>query len=61
MFGEEPLQPDNPLLHLDNVVATPHTAGVTRGTSRRRSRACVENALRVLRGEEPLYLVTAAG
>ena len=61
VFGQEPLQPDNPLLHLDNVVTTPHTAGVTRGTSRRRSRACVENALRVLRGEEPLYLVTAAG
>ena len=61
VFGQEPLQPDNPLLHLDNVVTTPHTAGVTRGTSRRRSRACVENALRVLRGEEPLYEVESAG
>lgn len=61
VFGQEPLRPDNPLLHLDNVVATPHTAGVTRGTSRRRSRACVENALRVLRGEAPLYEVTSAG
>jgi phosphoglycerate dehydrogenase-like enzyme len=57
VFGQEPLRPDNPLLHLDNVIATPHTAGVTRGTSRRRSAACVENALRVLRGEEPLYRI----
>ena len=44
VFGEEPLTPQNPLLQLDNVVATPHTAGVTRGTSRRRSAVCVENA-----------------
>jgi phosphoglycerate dehydrogenase-like enzyme len=58
VFGQEPLRPDNPLLHLDNVIATPHTAGVTRGTSRRRSAACVENALRVLRGEEPLYRIS---
>jgi phosphoglycerate dehydrogenase-like enzyme len=58
VFGQEPLRPDNPLLHLNNVIATPHTAGVTRGTSRRRSAACVENALRVLRGEEPLYRIS---
>jgi phosphoglycerate dehydrogenase-like enzyme len=39
------------------VIATPHTAGVTRGTSRRRSGVCVDNALRVLRGEDALYLI----
>jgi phosphoglycerate dehydrogenase-like enzyme len=61
VFGQEPLEPDNPLLQLDNVVATPHTAGVTRGTSRRRSAVCVENAQRVLRGEEPLYMIPAGG
>jgi phosphoglycerate dehydrogenase-like enzyme len=60
VFGQEPLRPDNPLLHLDNLIATPHTAGVTRGTSRRRSEACVENALRIVRGEAPLYEVTSA-
>jgi phosphoglycerate dehydrogenase-like enzyme len=61
VFGQEPLEPDNPLLHLDNVITTPHTAGVTRGTSERRSRACIENAERVLRGEEPLHLVAGDG
>jgi phosphoglycerate dehydrogenase-like enzyme len=59
VFGEEPLRPDNPLLALDNVIVTPHTAGVTRGTSRRRNRACVDNALRVLAGEAPWHQVTA--
>jgi D-3-phosphoglycerate dehydrogenase len=57
VFGEEPLSPSNPLLELENVVVTPHMAGATRGTSQRRCNACVDNVLRVLRDEAPLYVV----
>lgn len=48
---EEPLPPDSPLLTLDNVVLAPHLGGSTKecdGT-------LVEDALRVLAGQEPLH------
>jgi len=60
VFAEEPLRVDHPLLGLPNVVATPHVAGVTTGTSRRRAGAVAENVRRVARGEPPLYTVTEA-
>ena len=60
VFSQEPPAPDNPLLHLENVVVTPHVAGTTYGTSRRRSEACVENIVRIADGLPPLYEVTSA-
>lgn len=53
VFSVEPPDPTSPLLALPNVVATPHVAGVTAGTARRRATACVENVRRFL-GDEPL-------
>jgi D-3-phosphoglycerate dehydrogenase len=57
VFGEEPLTAANPLLHLPNVIATPHTAGVTRGTSRRRAGAAADNAEHMLADTEPLFQI----
>jgi D-3-phosphoglycerate dehydrogenase / 2-oxoglutarate reductase len=54
VFAHEPLDPAHPLLALENVVATPHVAGGTRGTSRRRGRAVAENLVRALEGREIL-------
>jgi phosphoglycerate dehydrogenase-like enzyme len=51
VFAHEPLDPSHPLLAFENVIATPHNAGGTRGTSRRRGRAVAENVIRVLDGE----------
>jgi len=58
VFAKEPVDPENPLLRLPNVVATPHVAGVTFGTSRRRAEAVVENLERVEKGLPLLYQVT---
>lgn len=61
VFPEEPVDPNHPLLQLENVLSTPHTAGVTRGTSRRRVKAAVENVRRILNGEAPHYQVGPGG
>jgi len=47
----------NPLLELDNFVATPHSAGQTDRGLRAMGEITAENALRVLRGEEPLFRI----
>jgi len=57
VVSNEPIDLNNPLLTLSNVVVTNHIAGVTSGTSRRRGQAAAENVMRVSRGESPLYVV----
>lgn len=57
VFSDEPVDPALPLLKLPNVVATPHIAGVTQGTSRGRARCVVENIDRVADGLPPLYRI----
>ena len=57
VFCREPVDPNHPLLQLPNVVATPHIAGVTAETSRRRAACVAENLDRVASGQEPLYRV----
>jgi len=56
-FVKEPPTPDNPLLSLDNFIATPHVAGATVEAMRRMATDLAEEILRVLRGERPLYPV----
>jgi D-3-phosphoglycerate dehydrogenase len=53
VFAAEPPELDSPLLRLPNVVATPHTAGNSDGTLRRRAIFCAENVDRVAAGLEP--------
>jgi D-3-phosphoglycerate dehydrogenase len=55
VYEHEPLPVDDPLMELDNVVLTPHIAGLTRQTSKRRARLAAENVLNVLRGGEPVH------
>lgn len=50
---EPPAQPD-PLALVENVILTPHVAGVTLEASRRTSMHVVEDVLRVLSGRKPV-------
>jgi phosphoglycerate dehydrogenase-like enzyme len=59
VFKEEPINQDNPLLELDNVVFTPHVAGSTNEARRRCAMMAVENTIRVLQGKKPENAVTS--
>jgi D-3-phosphoglycerate dehydrogenase len=51
VFAKEPLDRDNPLLAMDNVVLSPHNGGGTVDTMKRIVSHAFENMLRVERGE----------
>ena len=50
VFLEEPINMDNPLLKLDNVITSPHMAGVTRESLERMGVNAVKNILSVFDG-----------
>jgi phosphoglycerate dehydrogenase-like enzyme len=56
-YSQEPPDVRAPLFHLPNVIAMPHTAGTTDGTSRKRAQCCADNVDRIAAGLEPLYRV----
>lgn len=55
VFETEPLPPDHPLRDLENVILTPHTAGLPDGPGFHRTRYAffVSNIEKLLRGETP--------
>jgi D-3-phosphoglycerate dehydrogenase len=57
VFGVEPPDVDRPIFALPNVIALPHVAAATDGTSRKRAECVAENIDRVARGLEPSYRV----
>ena len=57
VFSTEPPDHTLPVYHLPSVVVTPHIAGATDGTSRKRARFAADNVDRFLKGEEPQALV----
>jgi phosphoglycerate dehydrogenase-like enzyme len=56
VFDREPLPPDSPLWAVDNLLITPHTAGLTEKLWQRHYQLFSEN-LRRYRGGEPLLYV----
>ena len=53
VFHREPITKDNPLLHLENVVATPHIGAGTKDSLSRVYREALNNILRVANGLMP--------
>jgi phosphoglycerate dehydrogenase-like enzyme len=54
---KEPADPANPLLKLPNVTLTPHSAGPTVDSYRKRFGNGYANIARVARGEPPLWII----
>lgn len=57
VLQEEPTDSQNPILQLENVILTPHVAGVTYDTWQRRGQFIFENLQRVWDGKEAFSLV----
>src|SRR5258707_11567092 len=56
-WSKEPPPPDHPLLQFDNVLASPHTAGVTREARKNMGRIAAEQMLDVLDGKRPPRMI----
>lgn len=56
-FSPEPPAPDNPLLHLPQVIATPHAGAHTDEATAKMGWMALESCLSALRGECPEHLV----
>src|ERR1700723_2112704 len=57
VWSKEPPPPDHPLLQFDNVIASPHTAGVTREARMNMGRIAAEQILEALDGKRPPRII----
>ncbi len=57
VFWKEPTDPSHPLMALDNVLVTPHHAGITTEANRNMSVGAADQWISILRGKRPPRLV----
>jgi D-3-phosphoglycerate dehydrogenase len=57
VWEHEPPAPDHPLLRLDNVMVSPHTAGITRQSRHNIAKIAAEQMLDILDGKKPPRLL----
>lgn len=57
VFKEEPINPDSPLLKLDNIILTPHIGSASVETRKEMSDTAVKNVIAAIKGKKPPNLV----
>jgi len=57
VYEDEPLPVDSPLTGLENLILSPHTAGLTEEAMRGMALSAADQILQALRGERPPHLV----
>jgi D-3-phosphoglycerate dehydrogenase len=57
VFEQEPMAADNPLLHMDNIIVTPHVAYFSSRAVAQIPRRCGEEVGRVLTNARPLHVL----
>ena len=60
VFEQEPVDPDNPLLKMDNVIVLPHSASYSDAAFKRLRRSVGKEAARILSGKWPKNVVNKA-
>ena len=60
VFSSQPLPPDHPFFRFDNVILTPHLAGITAQSMERMGVGAAEEAARILAGGLPVNFVNPA-
>jgi D-3-phosphoglycerate dehydrogenase len=56
VFEDEPPKPDNPLLKVQNIILTPHSAALTKESSRRMAMHAAQGVADVLEGKTPQWV-----
>ena len=57
VFAQEPVTADNPLLHLDNVLLSPHSAALTNEALVRMSHDGAQGIVEIMSGKKPTWCV----
>jgi D-3-phosphoglycerate dehydrogenase len=57
VFQEHPLPPDNPLFGFENVILTPHMAGITTESMVRMGQGVVDEIRRIKSGDLPMNFI----
>lgn len=60
VFENEPINEDNPLIKMDNVILSPHTSGLTKESGLRMTVNAVKQVIDAVEGKVPPYIVNRA-